>query len=109
MKSPVAEGAGRGGARMSENDAFAEFPPEIRRRVASYLTVTSRAGIPEVSQYGSEGSESTESSESSERSEGKEGTESSETSERSESTETSENSETTEMTERYGGQFPGPR
>ncbi|ADJ43868.1 hypothetical protein AMES_2045 [Amycolatopsis mediterranei S699] len=87
---------------MDERAAFTDFPIEIRRRAASYLGVTSRAEIPEVSRIGSEG---TESSENTESSEGKEGTEGSESTERSEMTETSENTETSESAERYAGRF----
>src|SRR3989442_1147101 len=94
MKTPVGGGRGLRRGRMIEDVSFTDFPLEIRERVASYVAMTSPAGIPEVSQHGSEGSEYSE------------GTEGSETSERSEMTETSENSETTEMMERYGAQFP---
>jgi hypothetical protein len=94
---------------MTEKASLMDFPVEIRRRAANYLSLASQSGIPEASRIGSEGSESTESSESTERSEGKEGTEGSETSERSETTETSETSETTERLERSVGLFRGAR
>jgi hypothetical protein len=74
---------------MADEASFLDFPVEIRKRAASYLGMTSRNGVPEVSNVGTEGSE---------------------TSERSES---SENSESTETTERYEGSvdllFRGPR
>ena len=95
-ETPVVEGAGSGRVTMSEDAAFTDFPLEIRKRVTSYLGVTS-SGIPEVSQHGSEGSEFSE------------GTEGSETSERSETTETSETTERKESVERYAGPFSGPR
>jgi hypothetical protein len=88
---------------MTEAEAFARFPSDIRRRAAHYLDLSSPNRFPEASTIGSEG---TESSESSERSEGKEGTEGSESSERSETTESSENKE---MTERATDLFRGPR
>jgi hypothetical protein len=94
---------------MTEKASFADFPVEIRKRAANYLSLTSQSGIPEASRIGSEG---TENSENTERSEGKEGTEGSETSERSETTETSETSENTERKEsmeRSSGLFRGPR
>jgi hypothetical protein len=62
-------GMNSGGVGMA---SFGDFPVEIQKRAASYLQLTSRSRLPEVSNVGTKGSETSELTESSENTESKE-------------------------------------